>query len=82
MLISLSNVSNMIENGHFPIFSLSLVAIIVTIAMVKVKLIPNFYTWAIVLINQSEKQLLFFGLIGGQTSPLMHIALCFPCSLL
>ena len=44
-------------------------AIFVTIEMVKVKLIPDFYAWTIVLINQ-------YGLImGGQKSGLMHIAL-------
>ena len=64
---ALSNtcISNLLQNGHFPI----LVAIFVTIATVKVKSTPDFYTWAIVLMNYSEetseKQLLFFGLIGG-----------------
>ena len=44
-------------------------AIFVTIEMVKVKLIPDFYAWTIVLINQ-------YGLtMGGQKSGLMHIAL-------
>ena len=43
------------KNGHFSIFPLILVAIFVTIAMVKVKLIPDFYTWINVLINQYEK---------------------------
>ena len=41
MLISLSNVSNLLQNRQF----------FVTIATVKVKLIPDVYTWAIVLIN-------------------------------
>ena len=35
------------KKGHFPI----LVAIFVTIATVKVELIPDFYTWASVQIN-------------------------------
>ena len=74
MLISLSNVSNLLQNGHFFYCKLILVAIFVTIAMVEVKLIPYFYTWAIVLINQyeelGEKHFLFFN-----NSPLMHIAL-------
>ena len=43
------------KNGHFSIFQSILVAIFVTIAMVKVKLIPDFYTWTTVLINQYEK---------------------------
>ena len=47
MLISLSNVSYLLQNGHFPI----LAAIFVTIAMVKVKLRPDLYTWTIVMIN-------------------------------
>ena len=40
---------------------------------------PEFYTWAILLINQSdeigEKQLSVFGSKGGQNSLLMHIPL-------
>ena len=52
----------------------------ITIATVKVKLIPDLYTWVSVLINQSEeigeKQFLFFSLKKrGQNSPLMHVAL-------
>ena len=39
---------------------------------------PEFYTWVILLINQSEdigeKQLSDFGSRGGQISPLMHVA--------
>ena len=38
---------------------------------------PEFYTWAILLINQQdeigEKQLSVFGSRGGQNSPLMHV---------
>ena len=38
---------------------------------------PDFYTWAILLINQSdeieEKQLSIFGSIGVQNIPLMHV---------
>ena len=49
--------------------------------MVKVKLIKDFYIWAIVLINQYEEivEILFFSLIGeggGPNSALMHVALC------
>ena len=59
----------MLQNGHFPIFFLFLSAIFVTIATVRVESIPDFYTLAIVLINQleetCEKQLLFFDFIGG-----------------
>ena len=40
---------------------------------------PEFYTWAILLINQQdeigEKQLSFFGSRGGQNSTLMHVPL-------
>ena len=46
----------------------------------KSRIIPEFYTLAITLNNYfkeiSEKQLLFFSLIGGQNSRLMHIPLC------
>ena len=40
---------------------------------------PEFYTWVILLIKQSEelseKQLSVLGFRGGQISPLMHVAL-------
>ena len=40
---------------------------------------PEFYTWAILLINQEdkidEKQLSVFGSRGGQNSPLIHVPL-------
>ena len=40
---------------------------------------PEFYTWVILLINQSdeigEKQFSDFGYRGGQISPLMHVTL-------
>ena len=43
MLISLLNVSNLFQNGHFqPI----LAAIFVTIATIQVKLTPGLYAWA------------------------------------
>ena len=78
MLISLSNVSNLLQNGQFSIFSLFW-RHFATIATVKVKLIPEFYTLAIALINYlqetTEKQLLFFDLKGGQNSLLMHVPL-------
>ena len=51
MLISMSNVSDLLQNGHFPVQSI-LAAIFVTITTVKVnKLKPDFYTRAIVLLN-------------------------------
>ena len=52
MLISLSNVSNLFQNVFFSYFRSILVAIFVTIATVKDKLIPDFQILAIVLINQ------------------------------
>ena len=65
MLISLSNVSKIVPKWSLFYFQHILVAIFVTIARVKVRLIPYFYTWTIVLINQyekrGEKQLLFLG---------------------
>ena len=50
--------------------------------MVKVKLMSDFYTLVILLINQlkkliGEKQLSFFGSKGGQINPLMHVVLSF-----
>ena len=50
-------------------FQSTLAAIFVTIAAIKVKIIGNFYTLAIVLINLQEeigeKQFSYFSLIGG-----------------
>ena len=60
-------------------FQLILAAIFVTIATVKVKSIPEFYTSAIALINFlkeiTEKQFLFLTSKGGQNSLLMHVPL-------
>ena len=43
---------------------------------------PEFYTWAILLMNQldeiREKQLSVFGSKGGQNCPLMHVPLYEP----
>ena len=81
MLISLSNVSIFLQNGHFqPI----LAAIFVTIAKIKIESIPDFYPWFIALIiryeETTEKQLFFFfaslGGGGGANSLLKHVALC------
>ena len=58
-----------------------LAAIFVTIATVKVKIIPDLYTWAIVLINYKLirrirlKHFDFLASNGRQNSLLMHIAL-------
>ena len=60
MLISLSNVLNLLQNGHFPIFSLFWQPIFFTIATVKIESIPDFYTWAVVLINNKKKLVIFF----------------------
>ena len=58
-----------------PIFE----AILVTIATVKFKQMPEFYTSAILLIYESkeicEKQISVFCPKGGHFSPLMHIPL-------
>ena len=51
LLIPLLHVSNLLQNGNFPIFSLFLAAIFVTIATVKVESIRELNTLAIVLIN-------------------------------
>ena len=61
------HVSNLLKNGHFqPI----LAAIFVTIATIKVEPMFDFYTLAIILINQyvetCEEQLLFFDLVGAK----------------
>ena len=76
ILIPLLHVSNLLQNGHFqPI----LAAIFVTIATLKVESMTDFYTLAIVLKNEyketCDEQLLFFDLIGGQKSLLMHVPL-------
>ena len=63
---------------YFPYFQPILAASFGTIATIKVKLIPDLCTLAIVLIGLEgigEKQLVSFGLIVGQNSPLMHVAL-------
>ena len=53
----------------FSYFQPILATILVTIATVKVESMPDFYTLAIVLINEyketCEEKLLFFDLIGG-----------------
>ena len=58
---------------------ISILAIFVTIATVKIKSMPEIYNWVIILISQSEeigeKQLSVFGSRGGQISPLMQVAL-------
>ena len=63
----------------FSYFQSILAAVFVTIATVKVESMLEFYTWAIVLINlkeeTSDKQRLFFALIGGQNSLLMQVRL-------
>ena len=51
MFISLSNVSNFVQKWSILYFLPILAATFVTIAMVKVKLIPDFITWAIAQIN-------------------------------
>ena len=71
-------------------FQTTLAAIFVTIATVKVKIIGDFYTLAIVLISLQEeigeKLFSYFSLIGGggggvwQKSPLMHVALLYALS--
>ena len=47
---------------------------------------PEYYTWAILIINQQdeigEKQLSVFGSKGGQNNPLMHVPLFQFCKLL
>ena len=52
-----------------------LAAIFVTIATVKVEAIRDFYTLVIVLINSKlvKNNFLYFSLIGGQNSLLMHV---------
>ena len=55
------------------LFKPILVAMFVTMTMVKFEQMPDFYTWDILLNNQSEeigeKQLSFFVSRGGQISP-------------
>ena len=58
-------------------------AIFVTIATVKFKYIPKFYTSVILPIARSkeirEKQFSVFGSSGGHDSPLMHLPLLISC---
>ena len=60
-------------------FQPTLATIVVTIATVKVKIIRDFYTLAFVLTNLQEeigeKHFLYFSLLRGPKSPLMHIAI-------
>ena len=69
ILIPLLHVSNLLQNGHFPIFSPFWRPFFATIATVKVESMPDIYTLAIALINSQEEtweeELLFFDLIGG-----------------
>ena len=62
MLISLSNVSKLFQNGQFPICQPILAAIFVTKEMVKVKLILDIYTWDINQINRTNliKSIFYF----------------------
>ena len=64
---------------QFLYFKPILSVILVTIATGKSKKMPEFYTWAILLINQKDeignKQLSVFGSREGQNSPLMHVPL-------
>ena len=63
MLIGLSNVSNLLQNSQFPVFSLFWWPFCYH-SKSKVKLIPDIYTCAIVLMNlfeeNAEKHFLFF----------------------
>ena len=67
-------ISNILKIWQFLYFKPILAAIFVTIATVKVKYMPELYTWVILLINQlddfGEKQLAVLGTRGGQISPL------------
>ena len=64
---------------QFLYFRPILSAIFVTIATVKFKYMPKFYTSVILPINRSkeigEKQFSVLGSKGGQISPLMHVPL-------
>ena len=61
------------------LFKHILLATFVTIAMVKLKLMPEFNIWVILLINQldeiDERQHSVFGYRVGKICPLMHAAL-------
>ena len=64
------------------LFKHILLATFVTIAMVKLKLMPEFNIWVILLINQldeiDERQHSVFGYRVGKICPLMLAAL-YPC---
>ena len=57
-----------------------LAANLVTIPTEKIKLIPDLYTWANVLIKQQEEidENSFSSSNGGQNSPLMHVGKSLP----
>ena len=65
MLIGLSNVSNLIQYSQLPVFQTILAAIFVTIATVKVKLIPDIYTNKL-MGRKAETHVLFFSLEGAK----------------
>ena len=56
MLMSLSKVSKFMVNF---LSSVVLVAIIVTLATVKLKWMPEFHTWVMVLIKKNKKTFIF-----------------------
>ena len=64
------------------LFKHILLATFVTIAMVKLKLMPEFNIWVILLINQldeiDERQHSVFGYRVGKICPVMQAAL-YPC---
>ena len=68
-------VATKLDNSYFqPI----LAGIFVTIATVKVEVIRDFYTLVIVQISKQQQIddfLLYFSLMGGQNSLLMHVPL-------
>ena len=79
MFISLSKVSNLLQNGLLPIFSL-LWRPFFYHSNGKSQIMGVVYALAIVLINLQEeigeKQFPYFSLMGGvQKSPLIHVAL-------
>ena len=73
MIMSLSKVSNLIQNGHFPTLSLFWQPFF-AIETVRVNFIPGYYTWVKVLKNILNK-LIKSGYCVWLNSPLMQVAL-------
>ena len=81
LVLYINSIVKCLKAPKWPLFYFQpiLVVISVTIATVNVKLIPDFYIWAIALINEYMKKLVkinfyFVASQGDQNSPFVHVA--------